>query len=473
MLMPRYFDSMAGRLFLVLLLGVIGSAGLAVVVDAHYRDRGRYEELANRLQDFISFANEAPEPLRQNLIRSGAPGLYPANEREATTGPDATLSRLLARHLGPGVTAEHVLPQTCFAPSVVRLSNDKIRCWLVSARLANGDPLRLTLLSPRASDFSWADLDPIKLLLLVLGMGLFTFFAARMGAAPLRNLSEAALALGEDQQSGPLPERGPREVRSAISAFNTMRAQLREHAEERTRILASITHDLQTPLTRLRLRLERVSNAGLRSRLIDDLSGMQMLIREGLDFSRGAQIDEPFAQVALDNLLESLVEEAEERGEAARFVQRSGCAVEARPRTLQRCLSNLLDNAIKYGREADVSAIMRDGTLVVQIRDRGPGIPQDQIEAVFEPFVRLQAGQDAPDGAGLGLTIARTMARKNNAELSLLNLPEGGLLATVTFRGNVKRIEAASQPLEAQQAPALNHTQGDQQNVTGADNTYP
>ena len=214
-----------------------------------------------------------------------------------------------------------------------------------------------------------------------------------------------------------------------------MQAQLREHLAERTKILASITHDLQTPLTRLRLRLEKVSDIALRSRLVDDLQGMQILIREGLDFSRGSQIDEPFAPVALDALLESLVEDAEERGQHAQFIEPSGYDVEARPRALQRCLANLLDNALKYGGEAEISSRLEDGVLKIRIRDQGPGIPPDQLESAFAPFVRLDNAQrHRANGAGLGLTIARMLAQKNEADLVLANHSEGGLEAVLTLR---------------------------------------
>jgi signal transduction histidine kinase len=310
-----------------------------------------------------------------------------------------------------------------------------MHCWLISARMTDGQPLRFTIINPRAEELRLWDFDPLFLITLILTVGALTFFAARMAAAPLRHLSRAARSLGSDLDSSPLPERGPNEVRDAIRAFNTMQAELRDHLAERTKILASITHDLQTPLTRLRLRLEKVSDIALRSRLVDDLQGMQILIREGLDFSRGSQIDEPFAPVALDALLESLVEDAEERGQHVQLLQSSGYDVEARPRALQRCLANLLDNALKYGGETEITAQLEDGALKVRIRDHGPGIPADKLESAFAPFVRLDNAQRHPaNGAGLGLTIARMLAQKNDADLALANHPEGGLEAVLTLR---------------------------------------
>jgi len=259
-----------------------------------------------------------------------------------------------------------------------------------------------------------------------------------MAAAPLNDLSRAARALGGDLNRLPLLERGPHEVRDAVRAFNAMQAKLRDHVIERTHILASITHDLQTPLTRLRLKLEKVADIALRSRLIDDLDRMQALIRQGLDFSRGNQIEEPFVPLVLDSLLESVVHDAAEGGRAVAMVECSGCDVEARPQALQRCLANLLENALNHAGSAEVSARRVNGEVLVRIRDHGPGIPPDQLEAVFDPFVRLGSSPSrTAAGVGLGLTIARQLAQKNDAELVLANHPAGGLEACLILRRGV------------------------------------
>jgi signal transduction histidine kinase len=424
MTLRRYFDSMAGRLFVFLLIGVVGSASLALgVADLH------------RQSDFVALADNAPQALRTKLTADGVPGLYPARGQEKIERVDPDLTQRLVHRLGPDARADVVLPRTCFPRPVTRTSYSQLSCWLVSAKLANGTPLRMTMISPLVDDFRLTDFDPVFLSVLILAVGVLTVFAARMAAAPLGDLSRAAKSLGSDLDSSPLPERGPNEVRDAVRAFNTMQGKLRDLVVERTKILASITHDLQTPLTRLRLRLEKVDDIALRSRLIDDLRGMQILIREGLDFSRGSQIDEPFAPVALDALLESLVEDAEERGQDAALLQRCGYDAEARPRALQRCLGNLVDNALKYGGSAEITARLEGGVIKIRIRDHGPGIDPDRLDAAFEPFVRLETSVSSPsDGAGLGLTIARMLAQKNDAELVLANHPEGGLEATLSLK---------------------------------------
>ena len=432
---PRYFGSMAGRLFVFLLIGVVTSASLALGVADMRRQADmhgiRVARLVDRVQDFVAVANSTSAPARARLARSGVPGLLPINSRQKTMKTDDELSQRLSRALSSPVNADRIDPRTCFDHTVARTAYYKMNCWRVSSKLADGTPFNLTLIGQAEDSFRLTEFEPVYLLILVLGVGLLTFLAARMAAAPLADLSRAARALGGDLNSLPLPERGPNEVRDAIEAFNTMQAKLRTHVVERTKILASITHDLQTPLTRLRLRLEKVSDVALRSRLIDDLQGMQMLIREGLEFSRGTQIDEPFAPIALDSLLESLVEDAVEMGRKAVLVNRTDYDVEARPRALQRCLGNLLDNALKYAGAAEISTEVADqNKLVVRVRDHGPGIATDELERIFEPFVRLEnPAARKVEGAGLGLTIARMLAAKNDAELVLSNHPDGGVEA--------------------------------------------
>jgi signal transduction histidine kinase len=214
-----------------------------------------------------------------------------------------------------------------------------------------------------------------------------------------------------------------------------MQTRLRASVVERTQLLAAVTHDLQTPMTRLRLRLEKVGDAALRSRLIDDLGVMQALIREGLDYARSTQTSEPLARLELDHLLELVVEDAAVGGKPVRLVGGCGCEVEVRPRALQRCLANLIDNAVKYGGATEVSAQLAGDNVEISIRDWGPGIPPDRLAHVFEPFVRVASeATNAIDGIGLGLAIARTLAERNAASLTLRNHPEGGLEARLTLK---------------------------------------
>jgi signal transduction histidine kinase len=463
MSLRRYLDSMGGRLFVVLLIGVTASACLALGL-ANARRRADLQQLnlqwmASRVQDFVYLVNAAPPPLRARVIAGGVAGLRVASGRERPLAPDPELSALLASKVTGAARAMRAVPSSCFSlslPSFKTRVGGQVNCWLIPVRLADGSRLTLAAFSPRIDQIGRQIPDPIFLSILLVGVGLLAFLISRMVTAPLRDLSRAARALGGDLARSPLPEHGPFEVRDSIRAFNTMQATLRDFIAERTRILACITHDLQTPLTRLRLRLEKVSDPALRSRLVDDLGSMQGLIRQGLEFCRGGRPEEPFARIALDTLLECVVEDAAEGGKDAALVERCGHDVEAQPKALQRCLANLLDNALKYGGAARVSAVRQDDAIYIRIRDFGPGIPPEKLEVVFEPFHRLEnARSTATPGVGLGLTIAKNLATQNGAELTLRNHPEGGLEAAVVLRrGLVPSQDGAVEPDSSAELPA-------------------
>ena len=204
-------------------------------------------------------------------------------------------------------------------------------------------------------------------------------------------------------------------------------------------MLAAITHDLQTPVTRLRLRLEKVEDEALREKLIADLAAMKALIDEGLELARSAETSEPKVMLDLDSLLESLVEDAVDAGGNAVFEQGSQAVMQLRPLAIGRLFSNLIDNALKHGGSARVSAAKIGGHVTVRVRDNGPGLPDDMLEKVFDPFVRVEGSRSRETGgAGLGLTIARTLAEKNGASLKLRNHPEGGLEAIVNWYGSCR-----------------------------------
>ena len=159
----------------------------------------------------------------------------------------------------------------------------------------------------------------------------------------------SAAELGLDINRPPVKEQGSIEIRQATHALNAMQARIRQHISQRTNMLAAITHDLQTPVTRLRLRLEKVQDTELREKLIGDLSAMQMMIREGLDLARSMDSSEPVVQVDLESLLHSICEDAHDAGQTVRFEGQSGLQIMGRPQALRRCLTNLVDNAVKYG----------------------------------------------------------------------------------------------------------------------------
>jgi len=270
-----------------------------------------------------------------------------------------------------------------------------------------------------------------------LAIAVLALLAMRWVVRPLQRLARAADALGRDLSGPPLPETGPREVRQAAHAFNTMQNRLASYLDDRLHILAAVSHDLKTPITRLKLRAEMLPEQGLpatvqRDRFIRDLDEMETLIGASLDFLRGESRQERTAPLDINALLASLRDDLAEVGETIEIKGAAEQPLLARPQALKRCLANLLENAVRYGNR--VCVIVQDSAqeLLVLIDDSGPGIPEDKLELMFEPFRRGEASRNrATGGIGLGLAIARNLARAHGGDVSLSNRPEGGLRASV------------------------------------------
>jgi signal transduction histidine kinase len=315
-------------------------------------------------------------------------------------------------------------------------------CEVVAVTLRDQTRLRMTVLSARTPappprfDFIG------NLALFLVCIGILAYAVARMTMQPLKQLAQAARDLGDDLDHPPLAPRGASEIRQAAAAFNTMQARIRRHLQQRTQMLAAITHDLQTPLTRLRLRLEKVADPALRDKLVEDLSAMQDMVREGLELARSMDSAEPLQALDLDSLLDSVCGDAADAGHDVSLHGRAGMSVMARPIALRRCLVNLIDNAVKYGRFAHVS-VRREpahdgagGAIAIRIRDGGAGIAPDQLQKVFEPFYRIETSRSrTTGGTGLGLTIARNIAEQHGGSVTLANHAEGGLEVSLILRG--------------------------------------
>ena len=265
-------------------------------------------------------------------------------------------------------------------------------------------------------------------------IALLSIWAARRLTAPLARFATAAERLGVDGEAEPLPEAGPRELRAATRAFNRMQERLRRFVADRTQMLAAISHDLRTPLTRLRLRAELVDDPEMQRRMLADLDEMEAMITATLAFARDDAQREPRGPLDLADLLQSLCEDRGDAGQSAEYQGPVHSVVDARSVALRRAFANLMDNAIAYGGGCRVRLAEEEGQVRVQIDDDGPGIPEDQREKVFAPFYRLDPSRNkATGGVGLGLSTARTIVRGHGGDITLANRPEGGLRATVTL----------------------------------------
>jgi len=258
--------------------------------------------------------------------------------------------------------------------------------------------------------------------------------AVRIVTRPIQQLADAADAFGRDLESPPLEEAGPTETRRAAEAFNRMQDRLRRLIAERSRALAAVSHDLRTPLTRMRLRAELVEDEALRAQIDADIDDMQAMVESTLDYLRGLRDTEPVQEIDIEALLQSLVSDEQALGRPVTLEPGDAVAFAGRMSVLRRALANLVDNAVKYGGAACIRVEDGADALRIAIEDDGPGIPEEALGSVVEPYVRLETSRSrSTGGVGLGLAIARDAARLHGGELELRNRQGGGLAACIVL----------------------------------------
>ncbi len=260
-------------------------------------------------------------------------------------------------------------------------------------------------------------------------------FTVRRTTRPLRELAGAAERFGRGEAVAPLSEHGPSDVRQTVVAFNAMQDRLKRFVDDRTRMLAAISHDLRTPITSLRLRAEMVDDAETREAMMRTLADMQTMVEATLSFAKDEATAEATRTVDLAALLDSLCDDLAAIGKDVTFSESDEkLAIACRPTALGRALRNLIENAVNYGVAARVAVRRADDAVVIEIDDDGPGIAEADRARVFEPFIRLETSRSKQTGGiGLGLSIARTIIHAHGGEIALVNRAEGGLRATVTL----------------------------------------
>ncbi|EAT10247.1 ATP-binding protein [Sphingobium sp. 10 DY56-G10] len=442
-----FFGTMAGQIFLILTLGMSVAAIIALLVAEQARhhdfERVRRARVVASAVDIADRLQRDPARVEAMMANRRIVGAAMAPAGVALSDTDAELELILTERLGRRSQPEagQVPAGLCF-PSGNReraagvIDAPRPDCWIVRFTDVRGARRAMALSFPRLIKPPSTIFNPAYLLVIVAASAGLAILVARSVAKPLRRLERAAEAFSLSLDPEEIPERGPEEVRAALSTFNLMQRRARAGFAERTQLLAAISHDLQTPLTRMRLRLELVDNADLRERLLADHQAMQTLVREGLDLASSTESREEWSVIDIDSLLASMAEDAEDLGAPVRFVSGCGGTVRVKPNALTRCIANLVDNGVKYGGGADISCTRSGGRLMIDVRDHGPGIPADQIDQMFEPFTRGPSSQPGGrHGTGIGLTIARSLAMSFEASVRLRNAPEGGVVATIDMKG--------------------------------------
>jgi two-component system, OmpR family, sensor kinase len=314
-------------------------------------------------------------------------------------------------------------------------------------RKLESDP-HLALISLRLPDDSWINVSVFSRLtppssshgtvlstsLMALGVIGLSILLVRWMTQPLQTFADAAQRLYKSADQARVPEDGPREVRELASAFNEMQARIKRLIDDRTQALAAVSHDLKTPLTRLRLKSEGLKDKALATSIRADLAEMEAMLDQTLAYLSGDKADEAMRPLDLLALTQTLADEANDAGADVSVAGVERLTIEGRPLALRRALGNLIANAVKYGERARVSIRGAAGSAIITIDDDGPGIPVGDVERAFQPFQRLEQSRSKDTGGfGLGLTIARTIVVGHGGSLTLANRPEGGLTATVVL----------------------------------------
>jgi two-component system, OmpR family, sensor kinase len=323
-------------------------------------------------------------------------------------------------------------------------------------RKLESDP-HLALISLQLPDDSWINVSVFSRLtpptsshgtvlstsLMALGVIGLSILLVRWMTRPLQTFADAAQRLYRSADQARVPEDGPREVRELASAFNEMQARIKRLIDDRTQALAAVSHDLKTPLTRLRLKSEGLKDKALATSIRGDLAEMEEMLDQTLAYLSGDRTDEALRPLDLAALVQTLADDASDGGAEVSVAGAGRLTIDGRPLALRRALGNLIANAVKYGERARVAVESRPDAAIVTIDDNGPGIPESDVERAFQPFQRLEQSRSRETGGfGLGLTIARTIITGHGGSLTLANRPEGGLAATVVLP--VKAAQSAS-----------------------------
>ncbi|MNJ99625.1 Sensor protein CpxA [compost metagenome] len=339
--------------------------------------------------------------------------------------PDTKLSTMIAASFVEAIGSHYRV-----TAHVVPGQKDRVQAQL---ELSDGMPLTIDMRPAGLPISGWL---PVVLLLQLVLLAGVTWIGVRLATRPLVQLANAADTLGPDLRASKLSEDGPLEVARAARAFNAMQERINTYMTERMQILAAISHDLQTPITRMRMRADMMDDSGQREKLSHDLKEMEALVKEGVAYARTLHgTSEPPCTIDPDALLESLVFDYIDAGQKLELHGKVGHPIISRPNALRRVLINLIDNALKFSTQVEVSVSAgADGRTTILVLDNGPGIPEEDLETVFQPFYRVEASRNRDTGGtGLGLAIAKQLTLAMNASLTLHNRATGGLEARLVL----------------------------------------
>ena len=398
--------------------------------------------MLGRAEEAVSITEAIPEQYRQILLNLTAPRGSSRTWYSASSAISARFRNVRPQGPHPGLMgrferAGRQRPLLVFRSTSILSaglpygSRATPLAYYCAVRLQDGSWLVFTI--PHRI---WGLAEPITLglesIFLMVGVLCAAAIATAHLARPIRQFAESLRQIGANLHAPDIVESGPSEVREVIHAFNAMRGQLRRFADDRTLMLAAISHDLRTPLTKIRLRGEFIDDEDQRKRLFRDVDDMSIMTESALRFFRDEVCDERTTDFDLSEILKSIADDCLDHGVPVSYQGPDHTIVHGRPMALKRACTNLLDNAVKYGRDPSIRLTGATSGLRIIIDDRGPGIAPDQIEKVFAPFYRVDRSRHrATGGVGLGLTAARAIIRSHGGDVLLYNRDGGGLTAQI------------------------------------------
>jgi signal transduction histidine kinase len=443
-------DTIAHRFALTVALSHIVAVVLAGVV-THFagvwaRPSAQEMGLFERADEIVRMVEATPAPQRQAVVNAADNATFRVGWYHAASN----IAGMLDAAADPGTQQEQPGFQIDGHPrrivkSTSSTSHAELRAALHLDRTANPDA---HFIGVELGDSSWVVFTAptrfwgvglptrigLGLTLLMISIAAVSTVATLQLARPIREFTNALRRFGTDPRAAQLPETGPREVRASIGAFNAMQAQIQKFVDDRTAMLAAISHDLRTPLTRMRLRGEFVEDEEQRARLFRDVDEMQAMVDSALAFFRDDFQAEETTTFDFAELLRTIAEDYSDQGCEIGYTGAEHVAFRGRPFALKRAFANLVDNAVKYGRAPELELRRSEQQSVVVVRDSGPGIPPEALEKVFAPFFRLERSRNrATGGVGLGLTSAQAVIRGHGGEITLRNRPTGGVEVEVTL----------------------------------------
>ncbi len=434
-------DSIAGRTLMVMLIGLALSHAISIAMYVTDRSSTLISIDGRHIGDRIATIDRlirrlsAPERKRvaelvnEEIFKVTLTGKSPLKKQPETGERIRGLRDSLIEHLDRNATRDIRVQYMGMRP--IKTDNSRIEnveTVMASLSLPGNNWLNFTVPLRSPKPF-WSFRFGLSMLVMLIAVAFFSAIVVHQLTRPLADLARASQRLGIDVKAPPLPERGPAEIRQATQAFNQMQSRIRRFVEDRTQMLAAISHDLGTPIARMRLRAEFVEDEEQQQKMLADLDDMEKMVFSALSFARDDSAREAMALVDLRTLLQRVCHDLSDTGyQVTLTLNDETIACKCRPVALRRALNNLVENAAKYGNEARVSVAKRTNTIIVMIDDDGPGIPEDQREDVFKPFFRLEGSRSRETGGtGLGMTVARTIIRAHGGDIVLSNRTKGGL----------------------------------------------